>query len=306
MPDNVNLVTGLGSSHAVATLIGTAASQALQGDAKGNVIAAFRRSFYVQTGSRRLACIGMKALGAGPLNVLIVGDWDAKMVPNQNTPIEVIGGHLVIGPLAIDLNRATPWQPSPVNWRSSAIGAAHHRIASLAAGRLPSEGLAPVVFTGVAEDAVARRAAPAIAALKDWLGSNDAAAPPEACVILVGLGPGLTPSGDDLISGVLITLRSLGQYAAANRLADWVLRLSDRTNNISQAHLAAAAAGEGSAALHATLSALATSDDPALSKSVDALTAIGHVSGWDALAGVALTLTVASNSLQPGGVGRSI
>ena len=295
MPD---IVTQSGPAHTVATLIGGTARDALRDGAKGNVAAAFRRSFYVQTGARRLACIGPAGLGAGPLNVLLADGWDAAMLPRQNTPIHVIGGHLRIGPLAIDLDRAAAWRPNPVNWSASAIGDAHRRIASFAAGRLPGEGLAPVVFTNVAEDAVARRAAPAIAALKDWLGGKGGAAPPEACVILVGLGPGLTPSGDDLIGGVLIALRSLGRHDAADRLAVWVLRLADRTNNISLAHLTAATAGEGSAALHAALSALAAGDSPALSQSVDALAAIGHVSGWDALAGVALVFAAASGFIQ--------
>jgi hypothetical protein len=145
----------------------------------------------------------------------------------------------------------------------------------------------------------AAQAAPAIAALKDWISGNGGGMPPEACVILVGLGPGLTPSGDDLVGGVLIALRSLGQHDAADRLAVWILRLADRTNTISQAHLTAATAGEGSAALHAALSALATGDDQALARAVDALAAIGHVSGWDALAGVALVFAVASGFYPP-------
>jgi hypothetical protein len=58
-------------------------------------------------------------------------------------------------------------------------------------------------------------------------------------------------------------------------------RLKERTSAISAAHLAAAAAGEAHEALH-----------EALNGSLDfaRLDAVGHCSGWDALAGAAAVL----------------
>jgi hypothetical protein len=53
-------------------------------------------------------------------------------------------------------------------------------------------------------------------------------------------------------------------------------RLNNRTSAISAAHLAAAAAGEGHEALHRVLNG---------ELDLDALDAVGHTSGWDALAG---------------------
>src|SRR5207249_3852165 len=82
---------------------------------------------------------------------------------------------------------------------------------------------------------------------------------------LVGLGTGLTPSGDDALAGALITLNELGLTAAADALADFILPLARvRTNKISFAHLAAAAEGEGTETLHDTLAALASADEPAI------------------------------------------
>jgi hypothetical protein len=57
--------------------------------------------------------------------------------------------------------------------------------------------------------------------------------------------------------------------------------LRERTSAISAAHLAAAAAGEGHEALHAVLNG---------ELDLDALDAVGHTSGWDALAGAAAVL----------------
>ena len=115
--------------------------------------------------------------------------------------------------------------------------------------------------------------------------------PPEKAEVLIGLGPGLTPSGDDFIGGAMVALRALGWGALADRLAEWALPLAEkRTGRISRAHLACAAEGEGAEALHEAIRAMGSSEefsDGKLSGCVDALDAIGHTSGWDALAGAA-------------------
>jgi hypothetical protein len=110
---------------------------------------------------------------------------------------------------------------------------------------------------------------------------------------LLGLGPGLTPSGDDLIGGALVALHALGYPELADRLAVALLPAArERTNAISLAHLAAAADGEGSAALHEALGALSAPGTPGLGERLRAVDAIGHSSGWDALAGATLVAAV--------------
>ncbi len=106
------------------------------------------------------------------------------------------------------------------------------------------------------------------------------------------MGSGLTPSGDDLIGGVLIALRALGQKRIAVRLAKWALRLArTRTNRISLAHLACAAAGQGHEALHLALNAIIAGQRN-LKKELSSLRRIGHTSGMDALSGAVLALDV--------------
>jgi len=101
---------------------------------------------------------------------------------------------------------------------------------------------------------------------------------------LIGLGPGLTPAGDDFVGGAMIALRNFGQGALAARIADWALPLAKgNTNRISRAHLECAAAGEGHEALH---DLLCTFDK----KHLERLARIGHTSGLDAAAGALLAL----------------
>ena len=132
--------------------------------------------------------------------------------------------------------------------------------------------------------------------LASWL-RDPAGEPPAAIATLLGLGSGLTPAGDDALGGALIALRLFGRADTADRLAAWLLPLArTATSDISCAHFSAAAEGEGAAALHDTLAALAA-DDASLDDGVARLDRIGHSSGWDALAGAVAALLPHSRSL---------
>ena len=101
---------------------------------------------------------------------------------------------------------------------------------------------------------------------------------------LIGLGPGLTPAGDDFVGGAMIALRAFGHEALADRIAAWALPLAAaNTSRISRAHLECAARGEGHAYLHDFLSSPTRENLAKLSR-------VGHTSGLDAAAGAVLAL----------------
>lgn len=229
---------------------------------EGEVCAVFRRSFYLRCGDK-YACVGDATLGRGPLNAL---------VPDFNEP--ALGERVLIG-----LENAQSWQPAPPR------AEARFNLPALRAcldGHVPQEGLGCTIL-GV-HNALSVHAQPALEALERWLAGNALSA--EAAQ-LVGLGPGLTPSGDDYFGGVLIALRWLGRAAQAGSLWRWLEpRLAGATNAISAAHLEAAAAGEAHEALHEVLESLSAWQVPDLAPSLARLDAVGHTSGWDALAGV--------------------
>jgi len=109
---------------------------------------------------------------------------------------------------------------------------------------------------------------------------------------LIGLGPGLTPAGDDFAGGAMIALRAFGAAALADRIAAWALPLAaTNTGKISRAHLACAAAGEGHEALHELLRALSRGRR-AIERALAALSRVGHSSGLDAAAGALLALNI--------------
>ena len=150
---------------------------------------------------------------------------------------------------------------------------------------LAAQGPPPARFSPL-EAAGARADALATACIAD-----DPARAVGAARALVGLGPGLTPAGDDLTGGAffarallaragIIDAAAWGEAAAAVRTA--ATRL---THPIGVALLGDLLAGEGWAPLHELATALAQEDDGAALHAAARLTSLGHSSGWDLLAG---------------------
>lgn len=286
--------------------IGSVAARALADEEEGAVLAVFRRSLYVEMADGRLACVGALSLGDGPLNARCdlpdgLSFEDGSLRPGQAVRIE--GSILLIGAVfSFEMADAKPWrQPPPPAESSGTTEAGLERLRD-AARTFPHDiGLGRLIsdpaFQPDGQDLVLDRAAIAIAALTDWLhrigeDPGDASDPPADAEILIGLGNGLTPSGDDWIGGAMIASRMLGRTDAARRLASWVLPLAQsRTGKISIAHLAAAAGGEGAAALHQAIHAVCANDGPGIDAALRQIDAIGHTSGWDALAGATAAIS---------------
>jgi hypothetical protein len=250
--------------------------------------------------------VGPVTLGAGPLHVLgvVSGEPEGRLPEiGMDVGVDLDG----VGPesgvaVTLGLREAREWRPpAPPRWNPSSLGRGLAWFAD-AADRAPAEGLGQLIarLAGGAPDSaspagmssLARHAWPALAALAGWvraaLVESRAAAPPPASVgSLVGLGPGLTPSGDDVLGGALLALHAFARPDLAGRLAAWLRpRAEGRTGVISLAHLECAARGEGAAVLHTALAALSSGDPATLAGSTAAVGTLGHSSGWDGLAGI--------------------
>ncbi len=192
--------------------------------------------------------------------------------------VRVTEGLLLVGQLAIELAPA--------------------RIVSLElAGRLEPDRL----------DLVARKLAlrlgnlepPASVALASYRFAKDGS--PESLDALVGLGPGLTPSGDDVLMGLLAGLElTAGAVPASGSLREWIVRrlvstAGERTTRLSAQLLRAAAGGRYPEPVLGFASALAAGskadewgEPDALSVATGSLLAMGHESGWASLTGIVL------------------
>ncbi|MEJ5197886.1 MAG: DUF2877 domain-containing protein [Anaerolineae bacterium] len=131
--------------------------------------------------------------------------------------------------------------------------------------------------------------------------SGNMAAFVERCKLLIGLGPGLTPAGDDFVGGFLFAWRHLGDAGAIawdqQPVDDLIAWARDRTNAISHVFLRDLADGQGPEPLHDLLCALLERDareSPATC--ADRLRRVGSSTGAQLLGGAltALRLFIAA------------
>jgi len=115
---------------------------------------------------------------------------------------------------------------------------------------------------------------------------------------LIGLGSGLTPSGDDLLVGYLAGLwcavwNSRERTRFISSLGEAVIRLSARTNEISRTYLYHAARGQVSSRLADLAEAICRGEgsDRLLAVAESAMR-VGHTSGMDAVTGLLMGLVV--------------
>jgi hypothetical protein len=257
--------TGLGRGSAMPILeCGRIAHRILAGSTVGSVCAVFRRSCYLEFVGGQVVCVGDRSLGRGPLNARV----DRFQPPRLG---EV---------LALRVDGAKLWQPT--TRQATVERAALLALCAAARTRVPAEGFGGLLFGR--SSPLIEHARVALAALERWLSG---AVLDRDAETLLGLGPGLTPSGDDYLGGMMIALRTVGRGAEADTLWAWLApRAPARTSKISMALLAAAAEGEAHESLHACLEALGAGVTAGWPERLDRLASLGHCSGWDGLAGV--------------------
>jgi hypothetical protein len=136
---------------------------------------------------------------------------------------------------------------------------------------------------------------PAPGLLEALLGDHRVRAPAVVVDRFLGMGPGLTPSGDDILAGFLVGAWSFGLIDDQLRTA--VLEAAPaRTTDLSAALLRCACRGESIPQVSALLSALSevTSRAHALDDALVKLCRVGHSSGASMANGVVAAAKVAA------------
>ncbi|GAA4230457.1 hypothetical protein GCM10022254_25310 [Actinomadura meridiana] len=248
--------------------------------------------------------------------VLAVVTSDAHRLPNavvvvparREQPFRGIGeggeawvgdGRVEAGPLSVRVRRW--WDPSPTLGRM--------RPSALADGVRDLE--AALADAGMTGGGLGDHPDPAV--LADRCAAGDLAGAVEAAERIVGLGPGLTPSGDDILCGLLVSLRLVGDAVLQHGetayllrgddpprppvrsahgsvwMADWLgaavtADASTRTTALAATLLHCAAAGGACAEVTSVLRCVVGGEAP--DAAVRRLLAVGHTSGTDLAHGV--------------------
>lgn len=106
---------------------------------------------------------------------------------------------------------------------------------------------------------------------------------------LGGLGPGLTPAGDDMLSGILFAFRAISGATVEPALV--AVARSVRTSDLASALLEAAALAFHIEPVHDLMIAAAVGDAPGAAKAAAAIDAFGASSGADLAYGLRLAFT---------------
>ena len=200
-------------------------------------------------------CLGTNSLPLGPLNIQTnlpqTMDWQASGVKVNDKVRISINKMLISNLLTFSSHNLKVWVPErrpPLH--PSTLTAGLETLVTVAQEFFPINGLVHFVIKSNEKPTALNIAEPVITDLLDLFTLKNLNPPVDR---LIGLGPGLTPSGDDFLIGMLITLGLLGEKKLSNLLAQEINKVASKTNEISQIHLKAAARGIGAAALHATI-----------------------------------------------------
>jgi hypothetical protein len=217
---------------------------------------------------------------------------------DADSPLAIAPGRIELGPLEIVVASPARWSSRP-DWPSirSRISHSKHRLDEIGAilrSQTDPESLAAVHSALTCrQDQCAghwwETALEAVQALLRGLRSLDPDQLRLGASRLAGLGPGLTPSGDDFLIGSMHAIWSYKKPGEAHALCSHISEAATpRTNVFSAAHLRAAARGEAAAQWQNLLTLLSEPALHGLVPATKALLAQGHTSGQDALSGFLL------------------
>jgi hypothetical protein len=270
----------------VARSISLPAYELLQRPFTARVLAVFEHACDLTTPGGDVIALVTLQISDGPLNIVVDAEPGDFAVVESEAQARTDGNHLRISGLDITLAGAVVWEPHP-DWNKlcdqrDTLSSRLPLLSTVAqrdapAGSLLStrqDALLPHIFPTVTRAVESLRAG--------WEGNL--AKLQDAVTQLAGLGSGLTPAGDDFLTGAMLWawLAHPSPLAFCCAVAE---AAAPRTTTLSAAFLRAAARGECSAAWHQLLAALGTGTESELATAICQVLAHGATSGADTLAG---------------------
>ncbi len=206
---------------------------------------------------RQVITISNTAVSPGPFSLIVDSQIPTQI--DEHSPVATKPDKRIIsiGSLVIKTDQAALWNPTP-DW------------SKLRESTLPSRSLPAHLPAEIAQP---------YQSLQSALIAHNMEQAQTAVQAMAGLGGGLTPAGDDVLTGVIFALWvCLPDSPFIKKIAGWA---APRTTTLSAATLYAASAGEASSHWHEIIAGKPGA--------LEQLLAIGHTSGRDAWYGFSET-----------------
>jgi hypothetical protein len=289
------------SSLTSAALIANCVGDRVPARARGRVHSVFARACNIEMQGGGLVTLLANGLGAAPQGIRLdapVARFDTWLRAGHGAILDNAVLWLQDAGVAVDLSAAARWRGTVAavctEPCANATRAALHEVHATIYEHAPPQGIAPALADPAGsvsslQRALALRLAevlPRLARATEW---RDVPAIASAAARLVGLGPGLTPAGDDFLTGYLAALWSRAGYDGRLRamlpaLARAFAQLTARTHPISRQMLDDATQGHFPQCLVDVT--IAVSGAGNVVESIAQACATGHSSGADTLCGL--------------------
>ena len=295
---------------AKATSIGNAAFDALK-NGDGEVHSVFERTFNILFGGE-LVGVARSDVTRSPINLVTdipPNESMSSLGIDKGMQVKVDDRLLIDEVLEISLKDATIWRPRnrvdghpnfehvkknlkilekfvASNGRREGLGQLLSHIDEIAAGKRPSA-------SNLSE--VAEATLPHLASLFEAVRSGGVDEIKKISRNLVGLGPGLSPSGDDALVGLMVALwwsaNSLGgDIERVKKINEAVVSCADKTTLLSQQLLRHATRGETNEVVEILLDGIFVGEPEDVRVSAQRVLKIGETSGADMTVGILLGL----------------
>ena len=219
---------------------------------------------------RDVLSIVTQQIGNGPFNLVIKDDILFSEHVHVDSPIFMDNNQLILGDLTINCADSKPWCPRP-DWEKLHV---NRNIVRIQLASLPITNYQPFLSNSQPSNFSTALVKADISSVKNITSQ------------LAGLGPGLTPAGDDFIMGAIYAAWILHPFQTARMLAEEIANTAaPLTTSLSAAWLRSAGKGEAGILWHQFFETLISHDHFQAKIAMDKILATGETSGADAWAG---------------------
>lgn len=276
------------SRRVKAKLVAPAACEWLATSRQARILHLFDHACNLVNEQGQVLSLVSEQIGAGPFHIVLEDGFvtgDLSPFVGDESPTTNVGEWLVE---LVDMRGAAQWQPR-VDWdrlrAHTAVWQPHIPLMHTMVQRYRGElGLDTAVWH-----------LPLAAGLQNVLtgiANKDTAVIQTGAAQLAGLGPGLTPAGDDLLLGVMVGLWATKPAEEVRPLGDVMVNTAvSRTTTLAAAWLRAAGRGEAGEVWHELGNRLSINGDR-WQETVVRILGTGHSSGADALWGFTATVSL--------------